>query len=109
MQEFHNIDKCLSAGYDKVIVCASDRKKLYKINGYTTERLNRSECEKVSYFEPEALFAYLDEQVAQAAIKEERVKGYRVKLQYQPMDESERSKKRESVAKIVLRSITRLK
>ncbi|MBI5021148.1 MAG: type IV secretion system DNA-binding domain-containing protein [Ignavibacteriales bacterium] len=108
-QEFHNIEKCLSAGYDKIIVCAPDRKKLDKIKTYTTKKLSSGDQEKILFFEPEALFVYLEGQVAQQAIKEERVKGYRVKVEYQSMSESERSKKRESVAQVVLQSIQRLK
>lgn len=108
-QEFHNIEKCLSAGYNKIIVCVPDRKKLDKIKTYATKKLSSSDQEKILYFEPEALFVFLDEQVAQQVVKEERVKGYRVKVQCQPIDESERNKKRESVAQIVLRSIRRLK
>ncbi|HYQ86776.1 MAG TPA: hypothetical protein VES59_05985, partial [Bacteroidota bacterium] len=108
-QEFHNIGKCLSAGYDKVIVCASDGKKLSKIKAYASQKLGSKDQEKISYFEPEALFVYLDEQAAQETVKEERVKGYRVKVQYQSINESERIKKRESVARVVLQSMRKFK
>ncbi|MBI1769654.1 MAG: type IV secretion system DNA-binding domain-containing protein [Bacteroidetes bacterium] len=108
-QEFHNIGKCLSAGYDKVIVCASDRKKLDKIKAHASQKLSSSDHEKISFFEPEALFVYLDEQVALQSVKEERVKGYRVKVQYQAMNDQERKNKRDTVAQVILKSMTRLK
>lgn len=108
-QEFHNIEKCLSAGWDKIVVCAPDRKKLDKIEAYVSQKLESTDQEKISYFEPEALFVYLDEQVAHQAVKEERVKGYRVKVQYQPMGESERNRKRESVAQVVLQSMRKFR
>src|SRR5207302_6107437 len=73
-QEFHNIEKCLSAGCDKIIVCAPDPKKLDKIRAYACPKLAGIDQEKISYFEPEALFAFLDEQAAQETVNEERVK-----------------------------------
>jgi hypothetical protein len=108
-QEFHNIQKCLTAGYEKIIVCAPDQKKLNKIKDYAMEKLSSNYPDKLLYFEPEALFVFLDEQVVQQTIKEERVKGYRVKVQYQPMNEEDRNKKRESVAQVIFRSMKRLK
>ncbi|MDO8571198.1 MAG: hypothetical protein Q7R79_00775, partial [bacterium] len=109
MQEFHNIEKCLTAGCIKIIVCSPDRKKLDKIRAYTMERLESSEYERIFYFEPETLFAYFDERVAQQTVKEGRVKGYRVKVQYNAGDEEEKRNKRESVAHVILNSMRRLK
>ena len=107
-QEFHNIEKCLSAGYDKIILCSPDRKKLCRIEAYASRKVDREDQDKISYFEPETLFAFLDEQAEKMGVKEGRVKGYRVKVEYQQMTEAERNKRRETVAQVVLRSIARM-
>ena len=40
---------------------------------------------------------------------EERVKGYKVKVQYQPLEEEEKKAKREAVAQVILQSLRRQK
>jgi hypothetical protein len=41
--------------------------------------------------------------------KEERVKGYKVKVEYQPVEEEEEKLKREAIAQVVLQALQRLK
>ncbi|MFQ5799714.1 MAG: hypothetical protein ACE5H0_13620, partial [Bacteroidota bacterium] len=97
-QELQNIMKCLTAGYDSVVVCAKDRKRLEKIQSFAVQRLDTAEQTKVLFLEPQALFFYLEEKVAAEAseeVKQARVKGYRVKVQYQAVSDAEKKKKRE--------------
>lgn len=41
--------------------------------------------------------------------KEERVKGYRVKVQYQTVEEEENKARREAIAQVILQSLRRQK
>lgn len=41
--------------------------------------------------------------------KEERVKGYKVKVQYQAASDEEKKVKREAVAQVILRALKRMK
>ena len=40
---------------------------------------------------------------------EERVKGYKVKVQYQPLEEEDKKARREAVAQVILQSLRRQK
>jgi hypothetical protein len=74
--ELSNIEKCLIAGYEKVILCSPEKKNLEKIKTLLTKKLKESEKERVLFFQPEDLFFYLEKETASLAGKEERIKGY---------------------------------
>ncbi len=99
--ELHNIEKCLAAGYETVIACSNDKKTLEKIGKQVKEKLDAPSQAKVFMFEPEAFFLYLDKQVAQESNKEERIKGYRVKVEYNALPENEATQKRENIIRSV--------
>jgi len=63
----------------------------------------------VLYFQPEELLHHLDELEAAEQSKEERVKGYRVKIQYTATKEEEKKAKREAVAQVILQAMKRMK
>ena len=52
---------------------------------------------------------YLEEEAAKDSSKEDRVKGYKVKVNYQPVSSSEKKIKREAVAQVILGAFRRLK
>ena len=52
---------------------------------------------------------YLDEETAKESVKEERIKGYKVKVNYQPMSKADKDRKREAVAGVILGAFKRLK
>jgi len=54
---------------------------------------------------PEELFLFLDTQTAKQASSETRVKGYRVKVEYEAISEDEIARKREAITKSVVRSL----
>lgn len=108
-QELSNIEKCLKAGYDKVILCSPEKKTLRKVRVLTAQELKESEQDKVLFFQPEELFFYLEEEAAGKASKEERVKGYKVKVKFQPVAEEEKRTKREAVGQVILQALRRLK
>ncbi len=107
--ELGNIEKCLKAGYDKVLMCAQDKKHLEKIRTLVMEKLTDSALEKVMFVEPEELFFYLEEEAAKDSGKEQRVKGYKVKVNYQPLNQDDKKRKREAVAQVILGAFKRLK
>ncbi len=107
--ELHNIEKCLSAGYDTVIVCSNDKKALDKISKQVKEKIDATLQAKVFLFEPESFFLYMDKQVAQETSTEERIKGYRVKVEYNALPENEASQKREHIIRAVSDSVKKKK
>jgi len=49
------------------------------------------------------------EEAEHILVIEERVKGYRVKVQYRPLEEEERKARREAIAQVILQSLRRQK
>jgi hypothetical protein len=99
--EVHNVEKCLAAGYDPVIICSNDRKNLEKVHSKVKELLATELQEKVLALEPEALFLYLDQLNAKEASSEVRVKGYRVKVDYRVEENNVTERKKEGIIKAV--------
>jgi len=108
-QELGNIEKCLRAGYDKVILCSPEKRTLEKVKMLVLKKTKKSDQEKVLFLQPEDLFFYFEKEAAQSAGKEEKIKGYNVRVNYQPVTEEEKKLKQEALAKVVLKGIRRQK
>ncbi|MCK9421242.1 MAG: type IV secretion system DNA-binding domain-containing protein [Bacteroidales bacterium] len=104
-QELQNIRKCLKAGYDLVIECSSDPKAIERLKKKVESEFTESEKAKIQVLEPEALFFFLDSEIAREASTETRVKGYRVKVEYGAISESEANRIKETIAKSVVSSL----
>jgi len=108
-QELKNIEKCLAAGYEKAIVCSPDKKTLESIKAIVSRNIAETEQEKIFFFQPEELLIFLEEEAASELSKEERIKGYKVKVQYQAASEDEKKVKREAVANVIVQALKRMK
>lgn len=108
--ELENIRKCLRSGYQEVLMCSSDPRKLEKIKVLASEQLDQSEQTKVFFFGPEELTTYFTYQKGTSEIsREKRVSGYKVKVEFPAGEDRERRKKRQTVAEVILKSVKRLK
>jgi hypothetical protein len=94
--ETHNVEKCLSAGYDEVIICSNDLKNLAKIQAQLERKLSKAQLLKVLFFESQEVINYFDKQVVQETKSEKIVKGYRVKVEYDTSTDGEMVKKQEN-------------
>lgn len=108
-QELRNAQKCLRAGYEKVFLCATDKKNLELLKKGIQDELSFEEQSKVFFLVPEDLFVYLEQRAAESIVHEEHIKGYRVKVEYKAVSEAEMEKKREAVAQVILNSMRRMK
>ena len=109
VQELANIKKCLQAGYKEVILCSPKAKNLKRIKHRASSELNEADLERVRFLRPEEFFSYLEKLAASTLAKEERLEGYTVRVQYQPIGEAERKARREAVAQVILQSLRRQK
>jgi hypothetical protein len=107
--ETHNIEKCLLAGYEIVIAVAVDKKAAEIMQKQISEKLHAKFQSQVFVLEADELFHYLDKEIAKEASTETRMKGYRVKVEYDSVSEEEHKKKRESVTKLVADSVKKKK
>jgi hypothetical protein len=108
-QEIGNIEKCLRAGYDRIVVCCPENKSLEKIKALALERFDQDEQEKLHFIKPDEFYTYLQEWSTSLDDGGDRVKGYKVKVQYQSLEEDEQLAKREAVAQVILQSLKRQK
>jgi len=106
--ELGNIEKCLMAGYEKVVLCAPDKKALQKIKVLAGQKFTDQDQKRIFFFHPDELFFFLEAEAAKEAGKEERVKGYKVKVKYQPVKETDKQTKREAVAKVIIGALKRM-
>ena len=100
--ETHNIEKCLAAGYEIVIAVPVDKKAAELIQKQLTLKLDAKFHSRVFVMEADALFHYLDTEVAKEASTEKRIKGYRVKVEYEAVSDEVMKQKRDSITKVVL-------
>ena len=110
-QEFGNVEKCLAAGYDEVILCSADRGSLRRIETHITAELDESARARVRFLEPEQLLLYLGRQTQEGAgpADEQRVRGYKVKVQHQVVEEADEDTRREAIAEVIVQSLRRLR
>jgi hypothetical protein len=105
--EAHNVEKCLAAGYDEVIVCSGDLRHLQRIQQQLVRRLKVEQIQKVKILEPPEVVRHLDRQATQEIDTEKVVKGYRVKVEYNASSAAEMNRKQEDVVKTLANSIKR--
>jgi len=108
-QELGNVRKCLAAGYDQVILCSPDKGSLQKLEKVITKELEPSERERVLFLDPEGLLAQLSQRREEDAPTEQRIKGYKVKVRRQLVDEADEQARREAIAQVIVQSMKRLR
>jgi len=99
--EVRNIEKCFNAGYDLVVACSDESKSLKNIQKKAEAILAAEVHAKIFFFEPNALFQFLDTELAKEASTEVRTKGYRVKVEYSAVSEGEASQINNTILKTV--------
>ncbi len=107
--ECANIVKCLAAEYEQVILCSPEKKILENVRKLSIQRFDACYTEKVLFLLPEEVLSFLERESIAAHQPEKRVKGYRVSVQYQPVDAAEQQTKREAVGQVIVQSLRRLK
>jgi len=63
-QELKNIQKCLDAEYDIVILCSSEKRFLERIKGLVPEKFHQSLQERIMFLQPEELPFFFETEAA---------------------------------------------
>jgi len=108
-QELGNVAKCLAAGYDEIVVVASEPKRLRMLERFVSTNLSEEDKERVRFFVPEACIAYLDEIEAAPETREEVVRGYTVSVTHAKVGTAEAQERRKAVAKVIAGSLKQMK
>ena len=107
--EVQNVQKCLAAGFERVLVVSPEKKRLNQIKALAAVALDREQTDKVSYCSPEELFDLLDGIEAESIASEKTLRGYRVKVRYKAAKSDEREAKRGAVAAVIAGAMKRTK
>ena len=106
-QETHNVEKCLKAGFDEVVLLSLHRGTLGKVREALFARLPEKDRSRLRFMSPEEFFTALD--APPPTDHETTVGGYKVKVKYRPESEESAMRKSRAVAEILLKSLKRMK
>jgi len=106
-QEIGNVEKCLAAGFDEVVLLALNRGTLGKVREALDLRLPPGAAGRVRCLSPEEFFTFLD--APAPPLEESTVAGYKVRVKYRPAEGEAASHKSKAVTDLILKSLKRLK
>ena len=105
--ELGNVQKCLKAGYDAVVLVSADDKTLRKAEKHITAKLDKAHLPKVKFFSPEDLFAFLGS--LSNSRTEEVVGGYKVKVRVKPGSKVDEATRKKAISDVILSAMRRMK
>jgi hypothetical protein len=107
--EAENIQKCLAAGFERVLVISPEKKTLGQIKTVAASSLDKGQSSRVSFCSPEELFNLLDAVEAESLSSEKTVRGYKVKVRYKAAKPEEKEEKRSAVSALIAKAMKRIK
>jgi hypothetical protein len=105
--EIGNVEKCLAAGFDEVVLLSLHRATLGKVREAVTAEIGEQDRARLHFMSPEEFFTFLD--APEPAAKETTVGGYKVKVKYRAAEGEAATRKSKAVAEILMRSMKRMK
>ena len=102
--ELKNIEKCLAAGFDEVLLIAPDPTHLTRIENVARPRLNPNTADRVHFISPDALDNILGEQQRTRGIVEQTYRGYQATTVFCEVSPDERDTRRQALANIIARA-----
>lgn len=107
--ELQNVEKCISAGYQEVLVVSTNARHLKSLARFIPENLDEAVRDKVHYFSPEDFIEYLDQSTTTpSTTTETTVRGYKVKVTRQALTPQDIAERRSAVAQVIARSLARM-
>jgi hypothetical protein len=109
--ELQNIQKCLAARFDRLVVVSTDSRHLNRIQERAKLVLNEFQLSKVSFIEPEHFHLFLDslQIVPVVEAEPEKIKGYKVKTTFKETSRAESETKKNVILEILSRAWRRNK
>jgi hypothetical protein len=107
--ELRNIQKCLAANFDPVVMISADARHLEKIGQLAGQTLSPEDFAKTRYFSPEEFHAWLENLGSEPSEKTEKVKGFKVNVKLKPVEAAERGARKKAISDIVFGALKKLK
>ena len=106
--ELGNVQKCLSAGYEEVLVVSTNERHLKSLARFIPDNLEEDQRDKVRYQSPEEFIEYLRQDAFTPPTSAEKiVRGYKVRVVSDELSEKDAENRREAIAEIIARSMLR--
>ncbi len=109
--ELQNIEKCFQAGYQKILICTPEKRRIDSLKKLIFEELEPAQVENIFLMLPDELYLFFEQHTKEEPIRstEKIVKGYRVKIEYNDISDAEKKQKREAIGGVIAQSLRRLK
>ncbi|MCC6348384.1 MAG: type IV secretory system conjugative DNA transfer family protein [Candidatus Eisenbacteria bacterium] len=107
--EVENLQKCLAAGFGRVLHVAADQKTLKTMKRESAAILTEEQLGKVAYCTPENLFDVLDAADAETHVSEQTVRGYKVKVRIKPTTSATKTERHGVVSAVVAQAVKRMR
>lgn len=105
--ELQNIQKCLAAGFDKIAVISTDSKHLANIRKKVESVISTEQITRVHFLEPDSFHLFLESLSKTQANKENKIKGYKVKVDFKESSESETASRKQTAFEVISNLIKR--
>lgn len=103
--ELSNVEKCIAAGYDEVVLVGSTEHQVKALAKFIEENLDEEHQGKIRYAVPESIIEFLDSIKVGPKTTASEVRGYKVKVTRQDLSPEETAKRRAAVAGVIARSL----
>lgn len=108
-QEVSNIQKCLAAGFDQVILISTQKPFLAQAKEAASTSINPEDMKRVSFLPPESVIEFIEVIDARDEDREETVKGYKVKVKHKAVSDTDKKARQEVIGKTIMQALKRLK
>ncbi len=108
--EVQNIQKCLSAGFDRVVVLSTDPRHLHSIQKRAGLILTPEQIAFVHFLEPENFHLFLEsltKQTQETGSNTVKVKGYKIKTIFKEVSQAEAGTRKKVILDIISKAVRR--
>ena len=107
--EVHNLQKCLTAGFDAVVLIALEKKTLSKVREKMLAAASEAQQSKLKFLAPDEIPSYIESLEMPAPSGEQTIRGYKVKVSHKQVSDEEKEFRRQAIAHTINRALMRLK
>lgn len=101
--EFGNIEKCLGAGYGRIVFVSNDARHLAAMEKLADHHFEEEDRPRLHFASPEDAIGLLAEWCGDAEVK--TVRGYKVRTTVEAGDAAEQGRRRATVASVIAKSL----
>ncbi|MEM1141424.1 MAG: type IV secretion system DNA-binding domain-containing protein [Pseudomonadota bacterium] len=107
--EVKNVQKCLAAGADHVVVLGYERVRHQKLERHIREQIDKESLQKLNFLLPEAFLEFLDATATSAIQQPKTIRGYKVLVSYHETGRAEQKQRQAAIAKLIVDSMRRMR